>query len=986
MRLTNRATCLATWLAVLALILLAAGCSGGKAAPGADAADALASGDSGQSIPFKDLLALDYVHAVCMAPASELEIAPRGVSSAFSILPQLPQAIPGARRASYTWEDLIKPGCGYDPALPMDNVAANGDDADFTPSSTGEYAGLAYCTYRFPIDGYGAGPDEPASVGFTWTAEPADWGDFYVGIADYGHARWQWYAGPDDRVLTIDSFDGMFYPGGDLLVVVALTGAGDAPALAEVVIGADEIRGTGGQLPTIGAPTTVNLAEPAGGLPAAVDLSPGCSAVNDQKWWPSCSCFALGDSVYNYELNRIYGPYGWDLDNPFNRISPKYMYVTSGEFQGIHPPGPPPLDGRWYDYDNLPYWDFGNATEWNAPYNMKYDKAWAPEAADDAALLWIDSMDYVNTMQAGGLTTAKVILAVQRIPLLIGVFLDTDFFSFEPGTVWNYNGVEAGVHAMAIVGYDDAKQAFKVRNSWGDDWGEAGYCWIGYDTFTNPAEYSIAITVHDSYDEAVAQHFCGQQPELPPPSNLTASHGRSYDSVTLDWNLVGSATGYRIYRDDPHAAHVAEVGVVDTWTDTPVPGSTSNSYWVSSINATTESLQTGPATGYTAGTPGRGDWYAPGRDSRNSLQSPFTGPPLLPAQESWRYVPADTSSSKGMHPVVQGDGSVVAYYDDLLACIDPDTGQERWSVTLPTYAAGIVLGADGTIYVTTRGTFNTDNKLFAYNSDGSDKWSTANLAYEGLSAPVVGADGTIYFGTDVQFGFNAHVLAYTDDGASASEKWNYNMGPSRVSVVLVGPDGHVYGEVGDGNDDQKVACLSDDGASASLVYETPLVNGTATKGLDLLCVLSSNVMLVNTPDNTLVAYNTDGSLRWTAPATGARFYHAGERSDGAVIAATYSKVHAYSDSATAATEIWASPDLSGIEALAIGADGKVYVNYVYSPGGIYYQAVLALDSATGALLWDFIPDPHAMGETSNLAIGQLGELFVGHEAGVFCLR
>lgn len=38
-----------------------------------------------------------------------------------------------------------------------------------------------------------------------------------------------------------------------------------------------------------------------------------------------------------------------------------------------------------------------------------------------------------------------------------------------------------GSHAMCIVGYDDSKQQFLLRNSFGDDWGEGGYFWIPYE-------------------------------------------------------------------------------------------------------------------------------------------------------------------------------------------------------------------------------------------------------------------------------------------------------------------------------------------------------------------------------------------------------------------------------------------------------------------------------------------------------------------------
>ena len=33
---------------------------------------------------------------------------------------------------------------------------------------------------------------------------------------------------------------------------------------------------------------------------------------------------------------------------------------------------------------------------------------------------------------------------------------------------------------MALVGYDDARDAFRLLNSQGRDWGDNGYAWIGY--------------------------------------------------------------------------------------------------------------------------------------------------------------------------------------------------------------------------------------------------------------------------------------------------------------------------------------------------------------------------------------------------------------------------------------------------------------------------------------------------------------------------
>ena len=43
-----------------------------------------------------------------------------------------------------------------------------------------------------------------------------------------------------------------------------------------------------------------------------------------------------------------------------------------------------------------------------------------------------------------------------------------------------------GGHAVVIVGYDYNKRTFKVRNSWGADWGDRGYAHFPFDYILNP--------------------------------------------------------------------------------------------------------------------------------------------------------------------------------------------------------------------------------------------------------------------------------------------------------------------------------------------------------------------------------------------------------------------------------------------------------------------------------------------------------------------
>jgi C1A family cysteine protease len=42
-----------------------------------------------------------------------------------------------------------------------------------------------------------------------------------------------------------------------------------------------------------------------------------------------------------------------------------------------------------------------------------------------------------------------------------------------------------GGHAVMAVGYDDAKQWFIIRNSWGDQWGMKGYFTLPYAYLTD---------------------------------------------------------------------------------------------------------------------------------------------------------------------------------------------------------------------------------------------------------------------------------------------------------------------------------------------------------------------------------------------------------------------------------------------------------------------------------------------------------------------
>ena len=56
-----------------------------------------------------------------------------------------------------------------------------------------------------------------------------------------------------------------------------------------------------------------------------------------------------------------------------------------------------------------------------------------------------------------------------------------------------------GRHAVTIVGYDDRKYggAFRILNSYGDEWGDEGFFWMTYDDFQRYGDCAYVILKDD---------------------------------------------------------------------------------------------------------------------------------------------------------------------------------------------------------------------------------------------------------------------------------------------------------------------------------------------------------------------------------------------------------------------------------------------------------------------------------------------------------
>lgn len=73
-------------------------------------------------------------------------------------------------------------------------------------------------------------------------------------------------------------------------------------------------------------------------------------------------------------------------------------------------------------------------------------------------------------------------------PIIISTRLNESFKSYrntkdiDGQYIWtDASEKNVSYHAMIIVGYDDARKAFKIQNSWGRNWANNGYIWMAYD-------------------------------------------------------------------------------------------------------------------------------------------------------------------------------------------------------------------------------------------------------------------------------------------------------------------------------------------------------------------------------------------------------------------------------------------------------------------------------------------------------------------------
>jgi C1A family cysteine protease len=203
-------------------------------------------------------------------------------------------------------------------------------------------------------------------------------------------------------------------------------------------------------------------------VPAEVDLSPGCSAIEDQGALGSCTAQALAGNLEFLDNN---------IDGAYTDVSRLFIYFNERRIMGTeeYDSGASLRDGiKTLKKD-------GACKEVLWPYEVKKFALSPPSKCyEEAKKHRIVSYHRIRTLQE------MLACLTEGYPFVFGF---TVYESFETEKVAR-TGVVAmpkkgeralGGHAVMAAGFDKEKGRFLVRNSWGVGWGRRGYCWMPFE-------------------------------------------------------------------------------------------------------------------------------------------------------------------------------------------------------------------------------------------------------------------------------------------------------------------------------------------------------------------------------------------------------------------------------------------------------------------------------------------------------------------------
>ena len=266
-------------------------------------------------------------------------------------------------------------------------------------------------------------------------------------------------------------------------------------------------------------------------LPSSVDISVDLPPPGDQERQPSCVGWAVAYALKSFQERT---ERGWPLTNNRHIMSPAYVYNQ------VKLPG-----GGAFFVDAFSLLLNEGVSSWaSMPYNSRDDRtqpsaAARTEAADYKIADW---GSVLRTTHAQFVREVKRHLVAQQ-PVVIGIPVKADFYSIgEDGNEIydDTSGPTFGGHAIVIVGYDDARSAFKIINSWGTDWGLGGYGWIDY-AASDSLIWEAYVTKDARADVTPATPVAASNPN--PDNAATAVE----TDTQLSWTKNDRTTSFDVY-------------------------------------------------------------------------------------------------------------------------------------------------------------------------------------------------------------------------------------------------------------------------------------------------------------------------------------------------------------------------------------------------------------------------------------------------------
>jgi hypothetical protein len=277
-------------------------------------------------------------------------------------------------------------------------------------------------------------------------------------------------------------------------------------------------------------PQDIDINDDSTALPSVKSLESKFPPIGDQGQYGTCVAWATG---YNLKTSLNAIEKGWnatDLKTPANQTSPKDLWFVIGKpDKGANCEGTnfePALDALISkgaeNLNSVPYSNMGNCSGTSSGNANN-------KLANYRKIAYNNSLSG-NAIKKDGMTqnNFKGYLAQGR-PVLFGAKLGDRFMRWNSANIissdtYNNPGMQHAYHAMILVGYDDSKKAFRVRNSWGTGWGDNGSIWVDYNFFLE--EFCFAAFVAQNQSSGISSNINAKQ--LPSGHDLLVAYAEDF--------------------------------------------------------------------------------------------------------------------------------------------------------------------------------------------------------------------------------------------------------------------------------------------------------------------------------------------------------------------------------------------------------------------------------------------------------------------------